>query len=92
MAHIHGNCDDRFEPVRAALAQNVDSGEETGASIVVDLDGEIAADIWGGYRDEARTPRLPGTGRSSPRTASRTCSSATCSGTRPACPAWTSRP
>jgi CubicO group peptidase (beta-lactamase class C family) len=55
MADIHGTCDDRLEPVRAALAGNVDSGEETGASIVVDLDGEIAADIWGGYRDEART-------------------------------------
>jgi CubicO group peptidase (beta-lactamase class C family) len=55
MADIHGACDDRFELVRGALAQNVESGEEIGASIVVDLDGEIAVDIWGGYRDEART-------------------------------------
>ena len=55
MADIHGTCADRFEPVRAALAGNVDAREEIGASIVVDLDGEIAVDIWGGYRDEART-------------------------------------
>lgn len=55
MAEIHGTCADRFETVRSALADNVDSGEETGASIVVDLDGEIATDIWGGYKDEART-------------------------------------
>jgi CubicO group peptidase (beta-lactamase class C family) len=55
MADIHGTCADRFEPVRAAFARNVDAREEIGASIVVDLDGEIAVDIWGGYRDEART-------------------------------------
>ena len=55
MADIHGTCDDRLEAVRGALAQNVDSGAETGASIAVDLDGEIAADMWGGYTDEART-------------------------------------
>jgi CubicO group peptidase (beta-lactamase class C family) len=55
MADIHGTCADRFEPVRAALARNVDAREEIGASIVVDLDGEIAVDIWAGYRDEART-------------------------------------
>jgi len=55
MADIHGTCDERFESVRSALAQNVDSGEELGASIVVDLDGDSAVDIWGGYKDEART-------------------------------------
>jgi CubicO group peptidase (beta-lactamase class C family) len=55
MADIHGTCTDRFEPVRAALARNVDAREEIGASIVVDLDGEIAVDIWAGYRDEGRT-------------------------------------
>ena len=30
-------------------------GEELGASIAVDLDGETVVDIWGGYRDEERT-------------------------------------
>ncbi len=55
MADIHGTCDDRFESVRTALERNIESGEELGASIVIDLDGQIAADIWGGFRDEART-------------------------------------
>src|SRR6201995_3554941 len=55
MADINGTCDKRFEAVRDALAKNVDSGSELGASIVVDLDGEIAVDIWGGFRDAART-------------------------------------
>jgi CubicO group peptidase (beta-lactamase class C family) len=55
MADVHGTCDDRFESVRTALRENLDSGAETGASIVIDLDGEIAVDIWGGFRDEART-------------------------------------
>jgi CubicO group peptidase (beta-lactamase class C family) len=54
MADIEGTCDERFGAVRSALQRNVDSGTELGASLVIDLDGEIAADLWGGYRDEAR--------------------------------------
>jgi CubicO group peptidase (beta-lactamase class C family) len=54
MAEVHGSCDDRFEGVRAALAQHLDS-DELGASVAVDLDGETVVDLWGGYRDEART-------------------------------------
>ncbi len=55
MADLHGTCDDHFSVLRSLLQQNVDSEAELGASIVVDLDGEIAVDLWGGYRDEART-------------------------------------
>jgi CubicO group peptidase (beta-lactamase class C family) len=55
MAELSGSHDARFEAVRDALQENVDSGAETGASIVLDLDGEIAVDLWGGFRDEART-------------------------------------
>ena len=55
MADIHGTCDERFEAVRSALAQNLDSGEELGASIVVDIDGDHVVDVWGGFRDQART-------------------------------------
>ena len=54
MADIHGTCDERFEAVRGALAKNLDSGEELGASIVVDIDGDNVVDMWGGFRDEAR--------------------------------------
>jgi CubicO group peptidase (beta-lactamase class C family) len=55
MAELTGSCDARFEAVRDALQQNIDSGEEIGASLLLDLDGEIAIDLWGGFRDEART-------------------------------------
>jgi CubicO group peptidase (beta-lactamase class C family) len=54
MADIRGVCDGRFEAVRSALARNLDSGEELGASLVVDIDGEIVIDMWGGFRDQAR--------------------------------------
>ena len=50
-----GRCDERFAPVQTALAAAIDSEAELGASIVVDIDGEIAVDLWGGYADEART-------------------------------------
>jgi len=55
MADLLGKCDDRFEGVRAALARNLDSGEELGASLVLDIDGDIVVDLWGGFADEART-------------------------------------
>jgi CubicO group peptidase (beta-lactamase class C family) len=55
VADIHGACDKRFEAVRRALARNLDSGEELGASIVLDIDGDVVVDMWGGFRDEART-------------------------------------
>ncbi|HEV2256349.1 MAG TPA: serine hydrolase domain-containing protein [Streptosporangiaceae bacterium] len=55
MAELLGKCDDRFDGLRAALARNLDSGEELGASLVLDIDGEIVVDLWGGFCDEART-------------------------------------
>jgi CubicO group peptidase (beta-lactamase class C family) len=54
MAEVHGSCDDRFAAVREAFEKQLE-GEELGASIAVDLDGESVVDIWGGYRDEERT-------------------------------------
>ncbi|KAK5989524.1 Beta-lactamase domain-containing protein 2 [Cladobotryum mycophilum] len=55
MAQIHGICDSRFDEVRALLQQHIESGEELGASITVNIDGQNVVDIWGGYADEART-------------------------------------
>ena len=52
---VEGTCAERYEPVRAALAAQLASGEELGASIVLNVDGETVVDIWGGFRDEART-------------------------------------
>ena len=53
MAEVYGEHDERFEGVRAALERSLE-GEELGASIAVDLDGETVVDIWGGFRDTAR--------------------------------------
>jgi CubicO group peptidase (beta-lactamase class C family) len=55
MADLHGECDNRFASVRDALQRNLDSGEEVGASLVLDIDGDLVIDVWGGFRDEART-------------------------------------
>ncbi len=54
MAEVHGSCDERFAGVREALARTLD-GDELGASVAVDLGGEVVVDLWGGWRDEART-------------------------------------
>ncbi|MCW2684345.1 MAG: Penicillin-binding protein beta-lactamase, partial [Blastococcus sp.] len=54
MAEVHGSYDERFAGVREALARQLD-GDELGASVAVDLDGETVVDIWGGYRDAERT-------------------------------------
>jgi CubicO group peptidase (beta-lactamase class C family) len=57
MADVSGSCDARFEPVKDALAARLESGEELGASIVVDVDGDTVVDIWGGWRDaDHRSP------------------------------------
>jgi len=56
-SEVKGNCSARFEGVRAALAEKLASGDELGASIVINIDGEVVADMWGGFRDEARTVR-----------------------------------
>jgi CubicO group peptidase (beta-lactamase class C family) len=37
------------------FGRNIESGEELGASLVVDVDGERVVDLWGGFRDQART-------------------------------------
>ena len=66
MAEVSGTCDARFEPVRAALAEQLRSGDDLGASIAVDVDGQAVVDIWGGWRDAEHAPR-------GPRTPSSTC-------------------
>ncbi len=41
--------------MRQALEDNLGSGEELGAAVHVDLDGQTVVDLWGGWRDERRT-------------------------------------
>jgi CubicO group peptidase (beta-lactamase class C family) len=54
MVDVRGTCDARFGPVRDTLAAQLDSGNETGASIAVDVDGRTVVDIWGGWCDPGR--------------------------------------
>jgi len=52
---IHGTFDARFARVRDALAANLASGADIGASAAVCIDGEPVVDIWGGHLDRERT-------------------------------------
>jgi CubicO group peptidase (beta-lactamase class C family) len=60
MVDVPGSFDERFRPVRDAFAKQLESGNELGASIVVDIDGRTVVDIWGGWRDAGH--RSPWTG------------------------------
>jgi CubicO group peptidase (beta-lactamase class C family) len=55
MSGVQGVCEPRFEGLKRALEANLDSGEEVGAAVVVDLDGHVVVDLWGGHADEERT-------------------------------------
>jgi CubicO group peptidase (beta-lactamase class C family) len=51
MATIEGTCDERFESVRDAFADNFDQGLDVGASVCVTHDGRTVVDLWGGTVD-----------------------------------------
>ena len=50
-----GTCTARFDPLRELFAAKLESGEDFGASLVFNIDGEMVVDLWGGWADEART-------------------------------------
>jgi CubicO group peptidase (beta-lactamase class C family) len=52
---VHGHCNHRFAEVRSALADAINAGEEVGAAIAIDIDGETVVDLWGGHTDSAKT-------------------------------------
>jgi CubicO group peptidase (beta-lactamase class C family) len=52
---VHGQLDARFEPLREVLEDSLAAGADCGLSLVVDVDGQVVADVWGGFADEART-------------------------------------
>jgi CubicO group peptidase (beta-lactamase class C family) len=54
-AKIEGFVAPGFERVRDAFAQNFRAGREVGASYAVVRDGAAVVDLWGGFRDRART-------------------------------------
>lgn len=52
---LGGMCSARFAPLRELFAAKLESGEDLGASLAVNIDGEMVVDLWGGWADEART-------------------------------------
>lgn len=57
MAEVHGQCNPQFDKVRSLLQQFIESGEEVGACITVNIDGEDVVNIWGGLADaESKRP------------------------------------
>jgi CubicO group peptidase (beta-lactamase class C family) len=52
---LQGHCDPRFDEVADALDLAIADGEEVGAAIAIDIDGESVVDIWGGYADAAKS-------------------------------------
>jgi CubicO group peptidase (beta-lactamase class C family) len=49
---ISGICDERFTKIREVLEANLRAGEDVGASVAVDVAGEMVVDLWGGWVDE----------------------------------------
>ncbi|MGA0604029.1 serine hydrolase domain-containing protein [Caulobacter sp. KR2-114] len=52
---VHGHCAPAFSAVRAAFAENLAARDEVGAAVCLRLGGEVVIDLWGGWRDGART-------------------------------------
>jgi CubicO group peptidase (beta-lactamase class C family) len=52
---VAGACDPRFAALREAFAENFAGRDEVGAGVCVMAKGCAVVDLWGGFRDEART-------------------------------------
>lgn len=50
---INGQCDSKFETVKAAFAKNFADGSELGASFAATVNGEFVVDIWAGDANES---------------------------------------
>jgi len=54
---VAGHCDSRFEPLRDAFHANFAERGEIGAAICVTIDGQVVADLCGGWADQAHGRR-----------------------------------
>jgi CubicO group peptidase (beta-lactamase class C family) len=55
MSQVQGHCGATFGEVQKLLENYLESGEELGASIAVNINGQNVVDIWGGFSDPDRT-------------------------------------
>src|SRR3989338_69306 len=53
--HVRGDYDPAFRPAVDAFLENYSVEEEIGSATALMVDGRKVLDIWGGYRDGART-------------------------------------
>ncbi|EFZ00687.1 beta-lactamase superfamily protein [Metarhizium robertsii] len=52
MAQVQGYCDARFSKLRDLMQESIASGQDIGASLCININGEKnVVDIWGGYAD-----------------------------------------
>lgn len=52
---VNGECESRFRAVRDAFERGFERHDELGAAVSVVVDGRPVVDLWGGFRDAART-------------------------------------
>ena len=52
---VEGTVEPRFAGVRDAFARSLAAGDDLGGSVCVIVEGEVAADLWGGFQDRAKT-------------------------------------
>src|ERR1700730_10155427 len=57
MAKVEGICDSRFVVLQDAFRQQLECGNELGASIAVVIEGAPVVDMWGGWSNVERTKR-----------------------------------
>jgi CubicO group peptidase (beta-lactamase class C family) len=53
-AMVHGEVDPRFAGVRAVLTKHLDAGLDLGFGFCAYYQGQLVADLWGGYADTGR--------------------------------------
>ncbi|KAJ5965155.1 me.t1.c1 [Penicillium vulpinum] len=52
MAQVQGHCDARFSKLRNMMQEFITSGQDIGASLCININGEEnVVDLWGGYAD-----------------------------------------
>jgi CubicO group peptidase (beta-lactamase class C family) len=54
-SRIEGSNHPKFDHVREVFTRNFIDHDEIGASVAVTLGGELVVDLWGGWKDKART-------------------------------------
>src|SRR5262245_51175428 len=52
---LGGRCSARFDALRELFVAKLESREDLGASVNLNIDGEMVVDLWGGWADDART-------------------------------------